>query len=84
MIEHNTVTQFHDKNTANSPSESIDTSFFTDTLSLTKKFKKLNNKKSAGHDQIPNIVLKYIPPKICYNLTILFNNMLNNMYFPQK
>jgi len=85
MINHDTVTQFHDKNTADSPVKSIDIPFFTNTFALTKKFKKLNNKRSVGHDQIPNIVLKkHIPQKIRYYLTILFNNMLNNMYFPQK
>jgi len=75
MMNHKTISHFNDKNTVDSPSEPTDTLYFTNSLLLAKKFKKLNNKRSAGHDQIPNIVLKHITP-ICYNLTILFNNML--------
>ena len=47
-------------------------------------FRKLNNKKSTGIDGIPNIILKSLPKKIIVYYTIIFNNSLNNRYFPVK
>ena len=47
-------------------------------------FRKLNNKKSTGIDGIPNIILKNLPSKIIAYYTIIFNNSLNNRYFPIK
>ncbi|KAL6257922.1 hypothetical protein P5V15_011521 [Pogonomyrmex californicus] len=76
------ICRFHDLNTADSPIDNTEIPyFFTNSLLLKKKFKKLNNKKSSGRDQISNFVLKHIPDKIIYYYTILFNNMLNNLYF---
>jgi len=49
----NTVSQFHNKNTTNFPSEPIDILFFTNNLSLTKKFKKLNNKNQRDQTHRP-------------------------------
>lgn len=44
--------------------------------------KKLNNKKSSGLDKISNFILKRLPPLAIEFLTIIFNNCLNNGYFP--
>lgn len=56
--------------------------YFIDIVTLKKKFRKLNNKKSSGIDGIPNIVLKHIPLKLIRAYTILFNNLLNYRIFP--
>lgn len=67
----NTVSFFTSSNRAEDPSDiEEDLGYFTNTFAVTKKFKKLNNKKSAGPDEIPNIALKHIPPKI---LLVLHN-----------
>jgi hypothetical protein len=58
--------------------------YFTNFTQTKNIINKLNNKKSAGFDGIPNIVLKKLPEKIKWYCTILFNNALNNMYFPEK
>ena len=55
---------------------------FTSKTRLKNIFKNLNNKKSSGIDGIPNIVLKHITPRIINDYCILFNNMLNNSFFP--
>jgi len=44
---------FNDDNTSNDPKSHEYKNYFTN-----KRFKKLNNKKSFGLDNIPNIVLK--------------------------
>ena len=62
----------------------------TNSFSLTNHkevrdiFRKLNNKKSAGNDKIPNIILKHLPKNITKLYTIIFNNALNKWYFPYK
>lgn len=54
-----TISFFSNRNTADNPSPSNEyITYFTNTYELSKKFKKLNNKKSYGLDKIPNIVLK--------------------------
>lgn len=57
---------------------------YTTTGELKNIFKCLNNKKSSGPDKIPNIALKNIPDCIIRNYCILFNNALNNNYYPHK
>lgn len=74
---------FNQNNTSDDPvTEEGSKSYFTCVLSLEKKFRHLNNKKSSGLDEIPNIVLKHLPIVIIRACTILFNNLLNNRYFP--
>ena len=69
---------------------SIDPTFWNNEYPLTNYketkyiFRKLNNKKSTGIDGIPNIALKNLPKKIITLYTIIFNNSLNNRYFPIK
>lgn len=46
-------------------------------------FKKQPNKSSSGPDNIPPIILKNLSIKIIKRYTIIFNNSLNNYYFPQ-
>ncbi|CAK9816290.1 RNA-directed DNA polymerase from mobile element jockey [Anthophora plagiata] len=79
-----TICKFSERNNALSPTSPKDlTDYFTDTSQVQRKFKTLNNKKSAGNDKIPNLVLKNIPKNITKLYTILFNNMLNHAYFPE-
>ncbi|KAL6417501.1 hypothetical protein ACFW04_012685 [Cataglyphis niger] len=80
-----TICSFNDNNSADMPFEQpITQYYFTNIVAMTKKFKFLNNKKSSGLDGIPNFVLKQLPAKIIHMYTILFNNMINYSYFPQK
>lgn len=78
-----TISNFTQTNTALSPIQ-IDSlpNYFTNTFEVQIKLKSLNNKKSSGNDQIPNVVLKKLPQNIISSLTILFNNLLNHAHFP--
>lgn len=58
-------------------------------LSITKKMltntiASLNNKKSSGHDKVPNIVLKNLSPAVITFLVLLFNVLLSQSYFPKS
>lgn len=77
-----TVTHFSVDNPSDNPTDGID--YLTSFSNLAKIFKKLNSKKSSGLDNIPNIALKHLPNKIIRQYCILFNNALNNMYFPSN
>lgn len=77
-----TVTNFSVENPSDNPRDGTD--YLTSFNSLVKIFNNLNNKKSSGLDNIPNIALKHLPKKIIRQYCILFNNALNNMYFPSK
>ncbi|KAL6419210.1 hypothetical protein ACFW04_011526 [Cataglyphis niger] len=79
-----TICSFNDNNSADMPSEQPITQYYFTNIVATKKFKFLNNKKSSGLDGILNFVLKQLPAKIIHMYTILFNNMINYSYFPQK
>lgn len=79
------IMNFNINNPANNPNWNIDTegeSPFCDAALIRIILKKTPNKLSSGPDSIPSIVLKHLPEKIIDNLVILFNNMLNNFYFP--
>lgn len=78
------ITEFSDNNRAHKPETNSIKNYFITHLELATILKKMNNKKSSSFDQIPNIILKQIPAKIIYYYTILFNNALNNKYFPKK
>ena len=83
MKEHNIkIITFDEQNKSNS--EHIDLNIFTNKEELGEIFRKLNNKKSAGIDEIPNMILKHIPEKLINAYCILINNMINNNYFPQQ
>ena len=58
--------------------------YFTDYNKLKIIFFKLNNKKSSSFDGISGIQLKRLPNKTKWYYTVLFNNALNNTYFPTK
>ena len=80
-----TVCTFSNENTADDPKQpDPEINYFTNYNQLSTIFSTLNNKKSAGVDGIPNISLKRLPNKIKWYYTVLFNNALNNTYFPKK
>ena len=79
----NSLSQFSDTNIASNPIWDVDSYYFTNPLETLKLFRKFNNKKSAGIDEIPNIVLKNLPFVTIYDYSIIFNNCLNNCYFPK-
>lgn len=77
-----TLTSFTDEKTSCYLTSYLD--YFTNYLDLVKIFRKLNNKRSSGPDKIPNVVLKNIPALIIQEYCIIFNNVLNHTYFPDK
>lgn len=58
--------------------------YFITLEDLIQIFQNLNNKKSSGIDEIPNVILKHLPRDIIAEYCTLFNNMLNNYYFPSN
>lgn len=80
-----TVSVFSNENTSDNPKQpDAEMNYFTNYSQLKIIFSKLNSKKSSGFDGIPNIMLKRLPNKTKWYYTVLFNNALNNMYFPKK
>jgi len=75
---------FNDDNTLGDPKTHEYKNYFTNTYDLSKRFKKLNNKTSFGLDNIPNIYSIKTSQKLIYNYTIIFNNLLNYLWFPCK
>ena len=85
IVLNDTGCTFLNENTSDNPKHpETETSYFTNYNQLKIIFFKLNNKKSSGFDDIPNILLKRLPNKIKWYYTVLFNNALNNTYFPRK
>lgn len=76
-------TQFTDNNLAHSPDRDSTPNYFCSIHEVAGILKKLPNKTSTGIDSIPSIVLKHLPHRIIRDYTILFNNSLNNRYFPK-
>ena len=79
--DNNPVTTFSTEQKAFQPS--TQTESFTDMTETKNTFKNTNNKKSAGLDAIPNIVLKHLPENIVREYCTLFNNIINNAYYPK-
>lgn len=51
---------------------------------VAKFSRAINNKKSAGLDGISNYIVRKLPMKAFEYLTIIYNNCLNNFYFPKS
>lgn len=56
----------------------------TSTCEITGVIGNRPNKKSFGDDMMPYYIIKQFSPKFMLFLTILFNHMLANNYFPTK
>lgn len=76
------ITQFNVNN--NSMHPSLDKDKFTNVVNIKKLVKQINNKKSAGPDQISNFIIKKIPHSGTKILTVIINNCINNSYFPNS
>ncbi|XP_057329772.1 uncharacterized protein LOC130670386 [Microplitis mediator] len=76
-----TITLFGPRNPATHPTADGE-DIFCDPPIIQSIVKKLPNKLSSGLDDIPPIVLKYLPFNIITSYAIIFNNAINNCYFP--
>lgn len=79
----NPMLVFDDDKCADNLSQEQTLNHFTTFENLRTVFDKLNNKKSSGIDGIPNLVLKHLPDVVVRRYCVLFNNALNNSYFPR-
>lgn len=55
---------------------------FTTTEEVHRLCRNTNSKTSTGIDKIPNIVIKHIPKFLTREYAVLFNQCINNGYFP--
>lgn len=79
-----TITNFSDEKKSNDLNALQAEQYFVTKDKLEYIFSKLKAKLSSGVDEIPNIVLKNIPNILIFEYCNLFNNMLNNSYFPNQ
>lgn len=77
------IINFSDRFVANEINESTENEYFITRDEITYIFRNLKGKLSSGIDNIPNIVLKNVPNIIIFEYCTLFNNMVNNSYFPK-
>lgn len=77
MTQH--IYTFDDTFCSNENSDSI---HFTDADKVRSIIGNLKNKKSSGCDEISNFIIRKFPETTIDFLTILYNNCINNCYFP--
>lgn len=82
--QHAPIINFTTQNNATNPKFEQNPTFFYNYYSLRKIILKLNNKKSTGIDKIPTIALKNLSSNFIVYYLIIFNNLLNNGYFPDE
>lgn len=79
-----TITLFTDDDIALNPSRNPEETYFFASISSIKYIlPKLPNKTSSGVDNVPTIVLKYLPHRVTEAYLVIFNNAINNKYFPK-
>lgn len=74
---------FSETNRANLISDIDAGDLFVTSQTIKSIFRNLSNKTSSGLDNIPNIVLKNITDNMILDYCTLFNNIINNSYFPK-
>ena len=74
MCEFGTICSFNSKNKSDNPNSE----YFMKIEETEVLFKELNNKRSSGEDEIPNIILRKLPSIVIQQYNKLLNNMLNN------
>lgn len=79
-----TITNFNARKMSNDLDDTQADNYFVTKEKILYIFSKLKGKLSSGIDTIPNIVLKNIPEILIFEYSSLFNNMLNNSYFPNN
>jgi hypothetical protein len=83
--EQHTINEFTEQNKSSQKAENPkQDSCFISKQDISNILNSLNNKKSAGPDQIPNIVLEHFQPIALNYLTTVINNAINNGYFPKS
>lgn len=82
-INGSTITNFSTEKKSNNLNVAQTENYFVTREEIKYIFSKLTNKLSSGIDNIPNIVLKNLPDIILFEYCNIFNNMLNNSYFPK-
>ena len=79
------LTHFSQNNSATSPTGAVEAfNLFTNVPQIAKTLRKIKGKTSTGIDGIPNITLKNLPARTIIQYTILFNNMINNIHYPDR
>lgn len=77
------LTDFTNSNPAHLPDNQTIENYFCTFHEVAAILKNLPIKTSSGIDNIPQIVLKHLPNNLIKDLTVIFNNALNNRYFPR-
>lgn len=76
---HLALSKFNETNTSVDPTSG---EMFTSVEELRETIHSSNAKKSFSNDRISNFLLRKLPNLALLLLTIIFNNCLNNCYFP--
>ena len=79
-----TLIDFNTNIKANNLDSFTDGELFIEKNEVINIFANLKGKLSSGIDNIPNIILKKIPESLILEYCTLFNNMVNNAYFPEE
>lgn len=80
-----TITTFSVDNPAFNPThDHPQTRTFFDRYESAALFRRANNKTSSGLDGIPMIVLKHLPINLILDYTTIFNNAVNQSYYPVR
>ena len=80
----NSITVFNDINPSDAIEDNLNKDVFINIDDLLLIFRNLRGKLSSGDDLIPNIVLKHLPYEVINEYCKIFNNLINNSYFPIK
>lgn len=76
--------QFSSINPSYHPSNEIDKPIFHDYIKIATIFRHLSKKASSGVDNIPIIVLKYLPGTMVKVFSAIINNSINRNYYPNR
>lgn len=80
----NRLIQFNENARANDLNVADTDNIFVTRNDIITIFSNLKPKLSSGVDNIPNYILKKSPPLLIFEYLTLFNNMINNAYFPNS
>ena len=78
---HHSIDNFSSLNQSVNP---LNQEIFTNSGFIEFTIKTGNNKKSSGPDGISSLALKQLPFSAILFLTVIFNNCINNSYFPRN
>ena len=75
--------QFSERHPARIDFIQHNTATFATTEETIEDVRRLNNKKSSGHDGMPNYLLRKLPFEFFVYITVLFNQCTHAGYFPR-